>query len=72
MIHYCAHCDYNSDYRWSVRRHQNRKHKTCKENHPIPMQSEEQPTDWELMEDSIVVLKIYKLIQRMKNKLCLK
>jgi hypothetical protein len=36
--------------------------------HPIPMQSEEQSTDWELMEDSIEVLKIYKLLQRMKNK----
>jgi hypothetical protein len=35
--------------------------------HPLPMQSEEQPTNWELMEDSIVVLKIYKLFQRIKN-----
>ena len=36
--------------------------------HPLPMQSEKQSTDWELMEDSIQVLKIYKLLQRMKNK----
>ena len=36
--------------------------------HPLPMQSKEQYTDWELMEDSIEVLKIYKLLQRMKNK----
>ena len=71
MMLYCAHCDYNSDDRWSVRRHQNRKHKSCKEEvveHPLPMQSEDQLTDLELMEDSIVVLKIYKLLQRMKNK----
>ena len=33
-----------------------------------PLQSEEQPTDWDLMEDSIEVFKIYKLLQRMKNK----
>ena len=41
--------------------------------HPLPMQSEEQPTeekptDCDLMEDSIQVFKIYKLLQRMKNK----
>jgi hypothetical protein len=38
------------------------------EDYPLPLQSEEQSTDWELMEDSIEVLKIYKLLQRMKNK----
>ena len=71
MIHYCAHCDYTSDRRWCVLRHQSRKHKMVKEEiveHPLPMQSEKQSTDWELMEDSIQVLKIYKLLQRMKNK----
>ena len=34
--------------------------------HQQPMQT--QPTDWDLMEDSIQVFKIYKLLQRMKNK----
>ena len=71
MIHYCAHCDYNSPKRWNVRRHQNRKYRTLNEevgDYPLPMQSEEQPMDWDLMEDSIVVFKIYKLLQRMKNK----
>ena len=38
------------------------------EDYPLPMQSEEQPTDRDLMEDSIEVFKIYKLLQRMKNK----
>ena len=71
MIHYCAHCDYNSPKRWNVRRHQNRKHRTLKEEveeYQQPMHSEEQSTDWDLMEDSIEVFKIYKLLQRMKNK----
>ena len=71
MIHYCAHCDYTSNHKSNVIRHQSRKHKMVKEEvveHPIPMQSEEQSTDWELMEDSIQVFKIYKLLQRMKNK----
>jgi hypothetical protein len=71
MIHYCAHCDYNSPKRSNVSRHQSRKHRTIKEEveeYQQPLQSEEQPTDWDLMEDSIEVFKIYKLLQRMKNK----
>ena len=71
MIHYCAHCDYNSPKRSNVSRHQGRKHRTIKEEveeYQPPMQSEEQFTDWDLMEDSIEVFKIYKLLQRMKNK----
>ena len=35
---------------------------------PLPMQCKDEPTDMDIMEDSIVVLKIYKLLQRMKNK----
>ena len=38
------------------------------EEYQQPMQSEEQPIDRDLMEDSIEVFKIYKLLQRMKNK----
>jgi len=36
--------------------------------YPLPIQNEEQPTDYDLIEDSIEVFKIYKLLQRMKNK----
>jgi hypothetical protein len=71
MIHFCAHCDYYSHYRANVRRHQRNKHNAVKEEvvePPPPLQSDEQPIDWELMEDSIEVFKIYKLLQRMKNK----
>ena len=74
IIHYCSHCDYNSHYRANVRRHQSKKHKMLKEEvleYPLPIQNEEQPMDRELMEDSIQVFKIYKLLQRMKNKRCL-
>ena len=59
MLHFCAHCDYKSDDKRCVGRHQSRQHKTRKE---------EQPSDCELVEDSIEVFKIYKLLQRMKNK----
>ena len=34
----------------------------------LPIQHEEQPMDMDLMEDSIQVFRIYKLLQRMKNK----
>ena len=71
IIHFCPHCNYQSDDKWCVRRHQSRKHKTVKEKVeecPDPIQNEEQPTDCDLMEDSIQVFKIYKLLQRMKNK----
>ena len=59
MLHLCAHCDYKSDDKWCVGWHQSRQHKTRKE---------EQPSDCELVEDSIEVFKINKLLQRMKNK----
>ena len=50
---------------YNLKVHQRNKHNAVKEeveDHPLPMQSEEQLTNWELMEDSIVVLKIYKLL----------
>jgi len=36
--------------------------------YPLTMQHEDQSIDHDLMEDSIQVFKIYKLLQRMKNK----
>ena len=67
MIHYCAHCDYNSERMYNLKVHQRNKHNIEKEQvHQQPIQT--QPTDWNLMEDSIQVFKIYKLLQRMKNK----
>ena len=59
-----------SERMYNLKVHQSRKHKMIKEEvveHPLPMQSKEQSTDWEPMEDSIEVFKIYKLLQRMKN-----
>jgi hypothetical protein len=56
---------------YNLKVHQRNKHKTPNEEvvePPPSMRSEEQPTDWDLMEDSIEVFKIYKLLQRMKNK----
>ena len=65
-INYCAHCDYNSPYMYNMKRHIVRKHA------PILDQEDDGEDitgkDPELLEDSIEVLKIYKLLQRMKNK----
>ena len=58
----CSYCPFTSSRKWNVQVHEKRKHQV----HQQPMQS--QPTDCDLMEDSIQVFKIYKLLQRMKNK----
>ena len=70
-MHFCAHCNYMSDLMYNLKLHQRNKHVNSNVENvedQLPMQSEKRPTDWDLMEDSIVVLKIYKLLQRMKNK----
>ena len=70
-MHFCAHCNYMSDLMYNLKLHQRHKHVNSNVENvedQLPMQSEKRPTDWDLMEDSIVVLKIYKLLQRMKNK----
>ena len=75
MMHFCAHCNYKSDRVYNLKVHQRNKHKTQDEEvveHPFPIQIDEQPTDWDLIEDSILVLKIYKLLQSMTNKWCMK
>ena len=71
MFHYCAHCDYRSPYRGNVKRHQRIIHRTPYDEvveHPLPTQRDELPMDLELMEESIQVFKIFKLLQRMKDK----
>ena len=62
--------------RQHLKRHQSFKHQSFKHNstydevveHPLLKQMDEKPMDLDLMEDSIEVFKIYKLLQRMKNK----
>ena len=72
MTHYCGHCDYKSDSRWCLLRHQSRKHAIVKkEVEECPLPPVQQPFDRDLMEDSQQIFKIYILLQRMKNKLCL-
>ena len=70
-MHYCAHCNYKSQAKSNVKRHQSFKHNSTYDEvveHPLLKQMDEKPMDLDLMEDSIEVFKIYKLLQRMKNK----
>ena len=72
-INYCAHCDFKSHYLSSMKRHFGTKH-----SHILKQEDVDEDIaggrvntpfkDPELLEDSIEVLKIYKLLQRMKNK----
>ena len=54
-----------SQHRCDVKRHQSRKHKTPNVEvieHLLPIQIDEQPMNLNLMEDSIKVFRIFKLI----------
>ena len=69
-LYSCNYCSYKSDRMYNLKVHQRNKHEMREdevEKYPLPLRSEEQPSDGELMVDSIVVFKIYKLLQRMKN-----
>ena len=78
MFYYCAHCNYKSQAKSNVKRHQSFKHQSFKHNstydevveHPLLKQMDEKPMDLDLMEESIQVFKIFKLLQRMKDKWC--
>ena len=59
MIHYCGHCDYNTKRRWVLAIHMKSVHK-----HQKDLEDEE----IDLFKESIEVWKIYKLLQRMRNK----
>ena len=80
---YCGHCDYKSDYKSKVKRHIQVKHSHKQEDvdqditgvrahTPFTQQEilngKDEVKNQEQLEDSFEVLKIYKLLQRMKNK----
>jgi len=72
-INYCAHCDFKSHYLSSMKRHIGRKHSYILEQEDVDEDIAGGKVntpfkDPELLEDSIEVLKIYKLLQGMKNK----
>jgi len=72
-MNYCAHCDFKSKRKYNVKRHIGTKHSHILKQEDVgeDIAGDRVNTpfkDPELLEDSIEVLKIYKLLQRMKNK----
>ena len=76
-FYYCAHCDFKSEYKHNMKRHMETKHSHTQEDvnqHAEPSDKtvecnvKDEVKNQELLEDSFEVLKIYKLLQRMKNK----
>ena len=79
-LFYCAHCDYKSKVKCNVKRHMKIKHSHTQEDvdqditgsrahtpftQPEISNVKDEVKNQELLEDSIEVLKIYKLLQRM-------
>ena len=78
-INYCTHCDYKSTRKCNVKLHIQRMHSTilkqefgARVHTPFTelggMNVKYEVKDPELLEDSIEVLTVYKLLQRKKNK----
>ena len=65
LFYHCAHCNYKTNFRIELKEHMEIEH-TQNENAPSA-ESESLIEEEDLM-DAIEVWKIYKLLQRMKNK----
>ena len=63
-VHSCNCCSYKSERMYNLKVHQRNKHEMRKdevEKYLLPLRSDEQSMDRDLMEDSIQVFKIFKL-----------
>ena len=61
--HVCPHCDFRTRRKYNLNLHIARIHK----NQTDEPSSTQQPLEQELLEDSIYVLKIYNMLQKMKK-----
>ena len=64
-FYHCAHCNYKSNFRIDLKEHMEIEHT---EDERAPLAESESMIEEEDMNDAIEVWKIYKLLQRMKNK----
>ena len=62
-FYHCAHCEYKSIFKIEVKEHMEIEH-----DDRVPLAESESMIEEEDMMDAIEVWKIYKLLQRMKNK----
>ena len=66
LFYHCAHCNYKTNFRIELKEHMEIEH-TENEHAPLA-ESESMVEEQDIMMDAIEVWKIYKLLQRMKNK----
>ena len=64
-FYHCAHCNYKTIFRIELKEHMEIEHT---EDERAPLAESESMIEEEDMNDAIEVWKIYKLLQRMKNK----
>ena len=64
-FYHCAHCEYKTNFRFDLNEHMEIEHT---EDDLAPLAESESMIEEEDMKDAIEVWKIYKLLQRMKNK----
>ena len=64
-FYHCAHCNYKTNFRVDLKEHMEIEHT---EDDRAPLAESESMIEEEDMNDAIEVWKIYKLLQRMKNK----
>ena len=65
LFYHCAHCNYKTSFRIDLKEHMEIEHT---EDDCAPLAESESMIEEEDMMDAIEVWKIYKLLQRMKNK----
>ena len=63
LFYHCAHCNYKTNFRIELKEHMEIEH-----DDRVPLAESESKIEEEDMMDAIEVWKIYKLLQRMKNK----
>ena len=65
LFYHCAHCNYKTNFRVDLKEHMEIEHIVDER---APLAASESMIEEEDMNDAIEVWKIYKLLQRMKNK----
>ena len=65
LFYHCAHCEYKTNFRIELKEHMEIEHIVDERD---PLAESESMIEEEDMMDAIEVWKIYKLLQRMKNK----
>ena len=66
-MNYCAHCDYATKRQFDLKRHMERKHSNTKVEEKNQIETFEERVECNNLVEAVEVLRIYKLLQRIKN-----